>query len=400
MDPHNVGSPPPTADVVVIGGGIVGAATAFFLARSGRRPVIVERMDRLADTTTRVSAHAVRCQFSEPENIDQTKESLAIYEGFAELLDRPEAGAAIGLCQQGYLFASTEPDETPAFRARVERQRSLGVDDVELLDGDEIRQRFPWMSGEVAVGTFRQRDGWLDASAAAVELAAASGVRVLLETAVLSIDVGAGRVTGVTTDRGRIASGDVVVAAGPLSRALSPEPLPVALWRRHRIATRADHRVPAGAPMTIDANTGAHWRPHRGGAIVAWAQPESDREATWPVETDPAWPDLALRSERGVGRLSPFWRGLAAELTAADYQFTAGLYTVTPDHKPLIGPANETAGLWLNTGYSGHGVMGAPSGSRLLADVMASRVLAGDNPFHPGRFAAGTKPPDLEQIVL
>lgn len=400
MNPHAAETPPATADVVVIGGGIVGAATAFFLARFGRRPVIVERMDRLADATTRVSAHAVRCQFSEPENIDQTKESLAIYEGFAELLGRPAAGKAIGLCQQGYLFASTEPGETLAFRARVERQRTLGVHDVELLDGDEIRHRFPWMSAEVAVGTFRQRDGWLDASAAAVELAAASGAPVLLETTVVSIDIEAGRVAGVTTDRGRIATGDVVLAAGPLSRALSPEPLPVALWRRHRIATRADARVPTGAPMTIDANTGAHWRPHQGGAMVAWARPETDREATWPVVTDPAWPDLALRSETGVGRLSPFWRDLAAELTSADYLFTAGLYTVTPDHKPLIGPANETGGLWLNTGYSGHGVMGAPSGSRLLAELMASRVLAGDNPFHPGRFAAGTKPPDLEQIVL
>ena len=400
MDPRCTNRLPETTDVVVIGGGIVGAATAFFLSRSARRPVVIERMDRLADATTRVSAHAVRCQFSEPENIDQTKESLAIYEGFAELLGRPDASRAIGLCQQGYLFASSEPDEAPAFRARVARQRSLGVDDVELLNGDEIRRRFPWMSGEVAVGTFRQRDGWLDASAAAVELAAAAGAPVALGTTVLSIDVEAGRVTGVTTDRGRIATGDVVMAAGPLSRSLSPEPLPVALWRRHRIATRFDARVPAGAPMTIDANTGAHWRPHRGGAIVAWAQPEVDQEATWPVETDPAWPDLALRSTRGVGRLSPFWRELAADLAPADYLFTAGLYTVTPDHKPLIGPANETMGLWLNTGYSGHGVMGAPSGSRLLADLMASRVLAGDNPFHPGRFAAGTKPPDLEQIVL
>ena len=398
MGPHLAA--PPTADVVVVGGGIVGAAVAFFLARSGRRPVIVERMERLGDATTRVSAHAVRCQFSEPENIAQTKESLAIYEGLGELLGRPGADAAIGLTQQGYLFASTEPDEIPAFRARVERQRSLGVDDVELLDGDEIRARFPWMSGEVAVGTFRQRDGWLDASAAAVELAAASGAPLLVGTTVVSIDVEGGRVSGVTTDRGRIATRDVVLAAGPLSRALSPEPLPVALWRRHRIVTRPDPRVPAAAPMTIDANTGAHWRPHRGGALVAWAQPEVDREATWPVETDPAWPDLALRSARGVGRLSPFWRALGAELTPDDCLFTAGLYTVTPDHKPLIGPATTVAGLWLDTGYSGHGVMGAPSGGRLLADVMASRVLAEDNPFHPGRFAAGTRPPDVEQIVL
>jgi sarcosine oxidase subunit beta len=240
MDPRYTDALPATADVVVIGGGIVGTATAFFLARSGRRPVVVERMPRLADTTTRVSAHAVRCQFSEPENIDQTKESLAIYEGFAHLLDRPGAGRAIGLCQQGYLFASTEPAELDAFRARVERQRALGVDDVELLDGDEIVRRFPWMTRDVAVGTFRQRDGWLDATAAAVELAAASGAPVHMETTVTSIDVEAGRVTGVTTDRGRISTRDVVLAAGPLSRTLAPEPLPVA-----PLAAAPDRR-PAG----------------------------------------------------------------------------------------------------------------------------------------------------------
>jgi sarcosine oxidase subunit beta len=87
-------------------------------------------------------------------------------------------------------------------------------------------------------------------------------------------------------------------------------------------------------------------------------------------------------------------------LTPDRYLFTAGQYTVTPDHKPLIGPANEIEGLFLNTGYSGHGIMGSPSGSRLLADVLAGSVRSADNPFHPGRFVAGTKPPDVEKIVL
>ena len=73
---------------------------------------------------------------------------------------------------------------------------------------------------------------------------------------------------------------------------------------------------------------------------------------------------------------------------------------MTPDHKPLIGPANETDGLWINTGYSGHGIMGSPSGGRILADTIAGKLDAADNPFHPGRFDAGSKPPDCEQIVL
>jgi sarcosine oxidase subunit beta len=133
---------------------------------------------------------------------------------------------------------------------------------------------------------------------------------------------------------------------------------------------------------------------------MAWAQPETDRAATWPVETDPSWPDLILRSDRGISRLSPFWAEIARELTPDRYLFTAGLYTVTPDQKPLIGPANQTRGLYLNTGYSGHGIMGSPSGSRQLADVLAGKVPAGDNPFHPGRFDSAVKPPDVEKIVL
>jgi sarcosine oxidase subunit beta len=118
------------------------------------------------------------------------------------------------------------------------------------------------------------------------------------------------------------------------------------------------------------------------------------------VEPDPAWPDLVLRSEGGIARLCPFWNEIERDLTPDRYLFTAGQYTVTPDQKPLIGPANQTVGLWLNTGYSGHGIMGSPSGSRLLADLLAGREASADNPFHPGRFANGTKPPDVEKIVL
>ncbi|MDQ2684059.1 MAG: FAD-dependent oxidoreductase, partial [Chloroflexota bacterium] len=157
---------------------------------------------------------------------------------------------------------------------------------------------------------------------------------------------------------------------------------------------------PQNAPMTIDANTGAHWRPHRGGALMAWAQPEEDRPAEWPVERDPHWPDLILRSQGGVGRLSPFWNEIARDLTPDSYLFTAGLYTVTPDSKPLIGPVADVDGLYLNTGYSGHGIMGAPSGSRLLADLIAGHVPSIDNPFNPGRFATWTRPPESEKIVL
>jgi sarcosine oxidase subunit beta len=389
---------PDSADVVIIGGGIVGCASAFFLARSGRQPIVLEQMGAIASATTSVSAHAIRCQFTEAENIAQTSESLAIYENFRDVIGDP--AAQINLTQNGYLFASTDEADIPLFRDRVARQHALGVSDVQLLTGDDIRYRFPWMAEEITVGTFRQRDGWIDSVLATNHFLAAAGAPVALDTTVTAIEASGGRVTGVMTNRGRIATDTVVLAAGPFSRDISPEPLPLARWRRHRIVLDADERIPQGAPMTIDANTGAHWRPHAGGALMAWAQPETDRAATWPVERDPTWPDLILRSDLGIARLCPFWNEITPGLAPDDYLFTAGLYTVTPDHKPLIGPANETDGLFLNTGYSGHGIMGSPSGSRLLADLLAGTVSSADNPFHPGRFATGAKPPDVEKIVL
>ena len=389
---------PGSAEVVIIGGGIVGCATAFFLSRSGRQPLLIERADTVASATTAVSAHAIRCQFTEPENIAQTSESLRIYEQFREVIGDPSA--QINLTQNGYLFASTDDADNPAFEARVARQHELGIDDVELLTGDEIRYRFPWMSNQIRVGAFRQRDGWIDSIMAANHFLEASNANVALETNVVEIEMTGNHVTGVLTDRGRVATPTIVLAAGPFSRDISPEHLPLARWRRHRLVLDADERIPQNAPMTIDANTGAHWRPHAGGALMAWAQPELDQPAIWPVERDPTWPDLILRSEGGVSRLCPFWSEITPDLTPDRYLFTAGQYTVTPDHKPLIGPANETGGLFLNTGYSGHGIMGSPSGSRLLADILAGLVDSAHNPFHPGRFATGVKPPDVEKIVL
>ena len=103
-----------------------------FLARSGRNPVLIERADTIASATTSVSAHAIRCQFAEPENIAQTSESLRIYETFRDVIGDPSA--QINLIQNGYLFASTDDADIPSFEKRVTLQQSLGVTDVELLD--------------------------------------------------------------------------------------------------------------------------------------------------------------------------------------------------------------------------------------------------------------------------
>ena len=379
---------PRTADVVVIGGGIVGCATAFFLSQSGRSPVLLERADALATATTAASAHCIRAQFDDPVNIAMMRESLDIFADFPGYLGLPAADADIGLTRQGYLFASTNPAQIASFADRVARQRRMGLTDGELIDGEEARRRFPFLSPEIVAATFRAGDGWLDGRRAAALFAQASGAPVHLGVTVKEIEQTSGRVTGVLTDSGRIATETVVLATGPFAGELAGEALPISLLRRNRVIVAASPVIPAYAPLVIDADTGAHWRPHLGGALLAWGQPEAPSAPVFPVAPDPGFPDLVLRDPRGVGRLSPFWEALAATLTPDTIDLAAGQYTMTPDHKPLIGPASETAGLWLHTGYSGHGIMGSPSGARLLADLMAGGAEP-LHPFHPARFAGG-----------
>jgi sarcosine oxidase subunit beta len=306
---------------------------------------------------------------------------------------------SIDLQQQGYLFASTEPRDEPVFAARIATQRQAGLDDVKLLSGDEGRRRFPWLSNDIAVATFRSRDGWIDSRLAVEAMAAGAQNPIYLGVTVNRIHVQSGEVLGVDTTTGRIATRTVVVAAGPFSRELSPAPLPISLWRRHRLIVSPHSAIPQSGPVTIDANTGSHWRPHKGGALLAWAQPEPDAPAHWPVEPDPGFIDLVLRSDGGVGRLAPFWHDLGRRLRRSDMLLTAGQYTMTPDHRPLIGEAPHIRGLYLNTGYSGHGILGAPAGARLLADLMnGNNEMV--NPFEPGRFDNQTGNPDVEQVVI
>lgn len=388
------------ADVVVVGAGIAGASTAFWLARMGYKSLVVERLGAPAAATTSASAHSVRAQFDERENILMMRESLDIYGAFAETLGMEPDYADIGFQRGGYLFASTDPEAPALIQARVAFQQTQGLDDVEALPPDEVRRRFPWMDPAVTAASYRARDGWIDGVRATELFLEASGATVLYETETLEIVTRADRVTGVDTTQGIINTDAVVLAAGPFTTIVAKEWLPLQMVRRHRLILDRRPEVPAEAPMTVDADTGAHWRPHRGGALLAWARPEPAGPPVWPVPPDPNFPAMVLRDRDGVGRLAPFWRDLVPDITPAELYLTAAQYEITPDHLPIIGPAAETEGLWIHTGYSGHGIMGSPSGGRLLAELMTGQRCAGDNPFRLERFAESSRPLDNERMVL
>ena len=374
------------AEAVIVGGGINGAASAFFLARAGVKPVIVERLSSLAALTTSQSMEAIRAQFVEPENVAMMRESIAFYEAFAERTGL--TGYDISLHQQGYLFLTTEPDGLGTFGRRVEVQHHMGLRDVELFDGDEVRKRFPYVAKEVTAATFRQHDGWLSAHEAAYGLARASGAHFALSTTISGIILSDGRVKGVTTERGSITAPVVVLATGPYSAcmaALAGVDLPLQTIRRHRLTIGQHSLIPQGAPMIVDQDTGAHWRPESPGAALAWAQiHEPPSEPTDDVLPNPMFAHEVLE---GVSRLCPFWIKVAESLKRDQVFLTAGQYTVTPDDKPIIGPHPDIGGLFFNLGYNGHGVMAAPGGGRLLADLVTGQADDADNPFSFRRLA-------------
>lgn len=380
----------PTADLVIVGGGIVGAATAFYAARSGLSSVIVERRGGLATLTTTRSLEAIRAQFEDPEDIAMMRESLGVFERFAEVVGIP--GLDISLHQQGYLFLSRAEGGEATVAARVAKQRAGGLDDVELLDGDEARRRFPYLAPDVRAAAFRQRDGWLASHETTHGFVSGAGsrVEVQLETEALGFELAGGRLQGVRTTRGSISAPRAVVSAGPFSgkvAALAGLDIPFFALRRHRGGIKAHPLIPREAPMTVSLDTGAHWRPEGPGAWLGWSgaleeKPEEPREQ---VAADWTFPALALEA---IAAFTPFWEEVAASLTRANVTVEAGQYDMTPDAKPLIGES-DLPGLFLNTGYSGHGVMGSPAGARMCVDLMLGRADPLRNPFRPSRFREG-----------
>ncbi len=385
-------------DLIVVGGGVIGAASAFFAARAGFKTVLFEKRVALGTLTTSASLAAFRAQFSESENIAMMLDSIEFFENIRERTGL--ADADIQLVQQGYLFATAASDGLAQASRRVALQRSLGLTDVELWDGDEARHHFPFLSPDVTAASFRGRDGWLSPHELTYCYARGSGAPICLETRVEEILAAGGMVQGVRTNRGTYYAPRVVVAAGPFARRLLQPldiDLPIVLVRRQRAAVKSHPLIPRGAPMTIDSDTGAHWHPDGQGAVLAWALPEEAGEPLEVVVPDWDFPAVVLD---GAARIAPFWNEVGSHLTRSDLDVRAGQYDMTPDAKPIIGPLADLQGLYLNCGYSGHGVMASAGGGRILADLLTGKLAPGDNPFRFARFTENTGRPAGEKMVL
>jgi sarcosine oxidase, subunit beta len=374
-----------TADVVIIGGGCMGASVAYHLARLGVTDVVlVEREQMLGTGSTGRNAGGVRHQFSNEANIRLSLESIALLERFAD-----DVGQPIDFHQDGYMFLLTRDSSVDTFRRNVALQRSLGVE-VQWLDAAEAERLAPGLAaGGVAGATFCARDGIADPNGVTmgfVKAAQAAGVEVARDTEVTGVRVERGRIAGVETTRGTIETRKVVNAAGPHARQIgrmAGVDVPVEPYRRHIFiaaapAGEAAWRVPASRIMVIDFDTTFYF--HREGAGLLFGMGDPDETPTF--DTTVQWDFLPQVIDVAVQRLP-------ALADASISHAWAGLYEVTPDANPIIGPAPGVDGLFLINGFSGHGFQHSPAAGRILADVIAERDPRFDlTPFELRRFAA------------
>ena len=384
--------PPASADLVVVGGGVIGAATAFHAARAGLRPLILEARPRLCTLTTPVAAGAFRLQFDNLQELELVRESVELFLDFEERTGQRDYPLAVA--QQGYLWLTTSEGTAASQRALVSQLHAWGQTDVEPMSGEETRARFPWVAPDVIQSRFRAGDGFLDTKRLTFGLVSGAGADVVTSCAVTGFVTEGGRLTGVRTSRGTVGCGAAVICAGPLSGLVASEAgteLPVVTVNRQKLIFPELPEVPPGAPMVIDEDTGTHWRPAMRGAWLLFtdpATPPSQPTNDVPLDHRFAFRLLDPASRVAAARVVPFWRDVWDR--GADHWFLqAGQYTVTPDFRPIIGPVGPD-GLYVNTGYSGHGIMMGVAGGRILAERITG---SGGGPFEPDRtFEAAAAP--------
>jgi sarcosine oxidase, subunit beta len=337
-----------------------------------------------------VATGAFRLQFDNPQEIELVRESVAFFDDLQQRVD-------VGVRHQGYLFVARTDEGARRQAALLAAQRHWGLTDVELLDAAEARRRFPYLAADIVNARYRPGDGWLEPRRLALEVASSSGARIQTGVTVTGFIRQGDRVQGVDTDAGPVHAQTVVIAAGPLSGPLAKLAgldLPLATVRRQKLIVADLPQVPADAPMTIEFETGAHWRPAGGGAHALWTAPAPAEPPLDEVPTSAAFAFGLLdpASDHALARIVPFW-GEVWGSSRLQWWLQAGQYTYTPDRRPLLGPTS-IPGLAVNTGYSGHGIMGSIGGSRRAVDAITGRLSPGENSFRPDRVMA-SRPFDI-----
>ncbi|TAK11458.1 MAG: FAD-binding oxidoreductase [Anaerolineae bacterium] len=351
---------PKSADIVIIGGGVMGASTAHHLAQRGVKDIVLlEKEDFFGLGATGRCAGGVRYQFATEVNIRLSLASLPILERFKQ-----EMGQDVDYRQCGYLFLLTNETDIAAFERNVALQHRLGVM-TEWLTGDEVRRRLPQMRLEdVLKGVFHGKDGLCDPNGVVmgyVNNAARLGVQALTGIEVTGVQSRGGRVAAVQTSKGVIETSQVVNAAGPWAGRigeLAGIEIPITPIRRQMLTTTPLPQIPADFPFVIDFAQSLYFHREGDGLLTGMSNPTE--KPGFDQNVDPDWELINL--EKAAARL-PLLE------TAGLASHWAGLYEVTPDAHPIFG-RTPLEGFYLVAGFSGHGFMHGPISGKLMAEIM------------------------------
>jgi len=352
---------PTQTQIAIIGGGVMGASTAYHLALRGCTDVVLlEKQPFFGLGATGKCAGGIRYQFSTAINIRLSQVSLPMLERF-----EAETGQAIDLRWPGYLFLLTDERDVTRFRHHLALQHSLGVQ-TEWLTGDEVRRRVPDLAAaDVLAATYHKGDGLADPNGVVAGYIAAArrlGVQAFTDTPVTGIVVEGGRIGAVETDRGRMACEMVVNAAGPWSAqisALAGIPLPVTPLRRQMLTTTPLPDIPTNFPFIIDFAQSLYFHREGEGILTGMSNPHEK----------PGY-DEGIDEEWELTHMDAAIQRLPLLAKAGRMAHWAGLYEVTPDAHPIYGAVPGIEGYYVVTGFSGHGFMHGPVSGLLMSEII------------------------------
>ncbi|SPT57840.1 NAD(P)/FAD-dependent oxidoreductase [Actinomadura madurae] len=378
-----------TAEVVVIGGGVMGTSIAFHLAEAGVRDVVLLERDELGSGSTCKAAGGVRAQFSDEVNIRLGARSL---EAFGRFRDRP--GQEIDLHRVGYLFLLSRPEDVASFERSVALQNALGVPS-RMIPAAEARRLSPMISADgLLAAAFSPDDGHCTPESVVLGYAAGArrhGAAIRTHCEVTGIETDGGEVRAVRTSRGRVETPAVICAAGAWSAAvgrMAGVELPVEPLRRQIVFTEPMPGLPRPVPMTIDFTTSFYFHAEGEGLMLGMSDP--DERPGFLLNRSDAW---LPRLTEAIGARAP--RLLDVGLTGG----WAGLYEVTPDHNALIGEEETVSRFLYATGFSGHGFLQGPAVGEVVRDLYLGREPFTDiAPLHAARFAGDLLRPEINRV--
>ncbi len=351
-----------TADIVIIGAGVIGCSIAFHLAKIGSWDIVVLEKDDIGSGSTAKCAGGIRQQFSTEANIRLSIESVRFFERFEEITGYPA-----DFRQNGYLMLATTEEEAEAFQQNVALQHKLGVE-VSLLSPKEVKELVPALSSDdVLTASYCPSDGYADPYSVVQGFAHAAremGVKFRRETEVIAIERER-QFWKVHTTQGDFHCSILVVAAGAYSGILGKMlglDIPLHPHRRHLFITAPCDQIPKNSPLVVEFRTG-FWFRREGLCLIFGMRNPNEAEG---FDTSVDWGFLPAIGIAAQKRL-PLLNGLS--ITSAQ----AGLHDDTPDNNAIISRVPGLEDLYLACGFSGHGFMHSPAVGRIVADLIAGK---------------------------